>query len=245
MRKTIGVINPHQNLSSETLFHFTDSFDILNLILTNGFQVRYIYEKMPKIKVGYLVNTVCFCDIPLGAVKYHLNWYGNYGIGLNRPYAKDMGISPVHYIHSKSPHIVFSSSYENLGKLKLSKITPYLKQVKGKQLFYNEETQLPYWKWKKFYEEREWRYLSKNPDVEIIKYKSEIELDAERVKLNNTKILEYIPLDLDPIEYIILSTRKEIKPFVQILRTSKKYKPNEIDTLISKIITAEQIIKDF
>jgi len=65
MNKKLGNNKIGQNLSSQTLFHLTGSLDVLKLILKNGFQARYIYEKLPGRKLAYLTKTTCFCNIPL------------------------------------------------------------------------------------------------------------------------------------------------------------------------------------
>ena len=74
----------YNNLSSTTLFNFTDEFIHLKDALENGFYCGDIYEKLPfGENLGYKVPMVCFCDIPLGMIKHHLSWYGEYSIGIN------------------------------------------------------------------------------------------------------------------------------------------------------------------
>ena len=92
----------YQNLSSTTLFNFTDSYSHLVSNLENGFYCGELYEKLPlKPKAaGYRVAMVCFCDIPLGQIKEHLGWYGNFAIGIRREYARTHGINPVWYMHT-------------------------------------------------------------------------------------------------------------------------------------------------
>ncbi len=246
MRETLGELNPKQNLSSDTLFHFTASLEVLVKILRKGFQVRYIYEKLPQIRLAYFVETVCFCDIPLGAIKNHLNWYGNYGIGINRKKAKEKGFSPVIYIHQKSPHIVVSGTDKNIKDLSNSPTTKYLKQIRGKQLFYNKEKDnKPYWRWKTFYEEREWRYFPETIQaINVEKYKKETDLDSRRNKLNATNSLSSLKIDNDWIEYIIVDKKIEIPKIISIIK--KLFKSNSLaEILISKILTSEQIAKDF
>ncbi len=124
----------NQNLSSRNLFHLTGTMDILKLILQNGFQARYIYEKLPGTKLAYFTKTVCFCDIPLGIIKEHINWYGEYGIGLNRDKAKENGCSPVFYIHSKTKDFPLTSSAKSINWFKEFTFAKHLKQIYGKQI---------------------------------------------------------------------------------------------------------------
>ncbi|RUT73039.1 abortive infection system antitoxin AbiGi family protein [Ancylomarina longa] len=244
MRKTVGYINTQQNLSSDTLFHFTDSLEILDLILSKGLQARFIYEKLPRSRVAYFVKTICFCDIPLGAIKTHLNWYGNFGIGINRAKAKKYGITPVNYIHSNSPQISFSSSLSNRDILQKSKITPHLKQIRGKQMFYDEKKNEYYWKWKKFYEEREWRFFPEDNEISVTTYKKEIELEEKRQSLNLKSSLPNLKMDINDIEYIIIEKQKDIFPLIGFLKRIDSDKKS-IEVLLTKVITSHQILKDF
>lgn len=243
MRTTLGKLSTIQNLSSESLFHFTSSIDVLYKILRNGFQARYIYEKIPGTKLAYYVKTTCFCDIPLGAIKNHINWYGQYGIGINRAWGKDHKISPVTYIHSNSPLLIKSSSEKYRKYLEKQLITPFLKQVRGKQYFTDSNTGESYYKWKTFYDEREWRYFPDNYNLSVKKYKREAELEQYRTALNNSS-LPYLILDSKYIEYIIVNDNEDITPLIsRIKKLIKKHK--EQDILITKILTTNQIHRDF
>ena len=79
------------NVSSNTLFHFTNNIDNLLDILKNDFRPHFCRERF--IENGKHVQEistpmVSFCDLPLSLVKEHLTFYGCYGIGLS----KDWGI---------------------------------------------------------------------------------------------------------------------------------------------------------
>ena len=178
MNKKLGNRKIGQNLSSETLFHLTWKFDNLKSILTNGFQAGYIYEKLPGTgrRLAYFTKTICFCDIPLGVIKEHINWYGEYGIGINRPKARENGLSPVLYLHSKSPTFPRGSSSKSIEWFDQFDFTRCLKQVRGKQIFFKDNMDEPYWKWKTFYNETEWRYFpsdQKESKTNLIKYEKE------------------------------------------------------------------------
>ena len=244
MRETVGKISARQNLSSETLFHFTTNIDVLIAIFEKGFQARYIYEKILGTKLAYFVRAVCFCDIPLGAVKWHLAWYGNYGIGLNRSWAKKHNITPVTYIHTKTPFIKQSSSKITQEELRVNPITPYLKQVKGKQYFWDKKNNQEYWKWKKFYEEREWRFLPEEAGLFIKKYQKENELESLRQELNRKNKHTYLKFQPKDIEYIIINGKVELYSIIKQIRSLIKDK-REQDKMISKILSSTQIIRDF
>ena len=66
-----------------------------------------------------------------------------------------------------------------------------------------------------------------------------------RSDLNNNKELEFIIPEIEYIEYIILEKKKEIIPFIKSLKNLGRYSDDQLDILISKIITSEQILNDF
>lgn len=96
-------------LSSTTLFNFTHTFEHLEDNLLKGFYAGTTYEKLPKRNNGYSIPMVCFCDIPLGMIKEHLDWYGNFGIGIKRTYARKHGVSPVFLcsLRQQNPRFIF------------------------------------------------------------------------------------------------------------------------------------------
>ena len=97
------MVKVSQNLSSESLFHFIRKLDWLLEILENkSFQARYVYENMPEAEYKAGIAMKCFCDIPLGAIKKHMNSYGEFGIGISKSYAKKNYITPVIYFHNNS-----------------------------------------------------------------------------------------------------------------------------------------------
>ena len=93
---------------STTLFHFTKSLDVLKEILkTGGFIPRYSLEDIEW--VGGNVDSVafpvvCFCDIPLGRITDHVQFYGQYGIGMKQEWGAASGLNPIIYV-SQTSHV--------------------------------------------------------------------------------------------------------------------------------------------
>lgn len=105
----------------------------------------------------------------------------------------------------------------------------------------------------RFYDEREWRYV---PDLlemheDPPSFLSEAECLDSNLKRQRNKQLETSDMALkfgpNDIKYIIVSKETEIPEMIEKIRTIKqpKYTPGEIDLLITRIISLEQISQDF
>jgi hypothetical protein len=220
-------------ISSKTLFKFTKDIDRLIDNLENGFYCHNTYEKLPLKNNGYRVPMACFCDIPLSLINNHFNWYGKYGIGINREYARKQGVKPVWYVTSESDLISNLLKNKNLSDYEVNHLIPYLKQYYG----YQEKDGVN--KSKKFYDEREWRYIPNKAKVEVFFHKTKSEIpDAIQNK-------ERMKLDLNQIEYIIVEKKSDLKIIFEAVKKVSASKSIEPESLISKIMTAEQIKKDF
>ena len=116
-----------QNISSDSLFHFIRQRAWLLEILQNKrFQARYVYEDLPELNYKVGIPMKCFCDIPLGLIKKHLNRYGKFGIGITKKFAKENHLSPIIYIHEKS-----------------DTFTRYFSTIKKDDIFKNEYSLIP------------------------------------------------------------------------------------------------------
>jgi hypothetical protein len=109
------------NLSTQSLFHYTPTFENLLGIIEKGFKYCNFEEDMPftmskhsffskfnktdLIRYCQFIACVCFCDIPFDRIEDHKNQYGQYCIGMSKEWALKKGITPVRYIHKESPDI--------------------------------------------------------------------------------------------------------------------------------------------
>jgi hypothetical protein len=93
-----------ENVSSNKLFHFTNSMDAVKSILKDGFFPHYCLEYSldrddkqaaakgrPPMRA---IPIVCFCDLPLSLIRTHLKKYGSFGIGLDKNWGKKTGWRP-------------------------------------------------------------------------------------------------------------------------------------------------------
>ena len=118
---------------------------------------------------------------------------------------------------------------------------PFLKQFLGFQKDIEGNKRL-----KKFYDEREWRYI---PEGEIYQTKLLVNTPyAEGEKLaqdNKLKRETRMHIELDRIEYIIINKEEEKDKLYPILKKISKEKVISYKKLVSSIITCDQIRKDF
>ena len=244
-------------ISTNSIIHYTDTIEKLKGILTEGFQVKYCLEEVATktgVKIRGAFPMVCFCDIPLSSTKNHLASYGYYGIGLHKYWATINGLNPVIYIDEASD-ISFSLSKLFLGGKKENgehdtdyvinsiKIFSYLKNYEGALLRAgrNEEKY-------RFYDEREWRYV---PNNELMGDATNVAMPenylADKEKYN--KPIEHIKLNfsINDISYIIVKEEKDIPEITKHLRNiyAEKCTVIELEILLTRIITASQVINDF
>jgi len=165
-------------ISSNTLFHFTNSAAHLISILTDEFRPKYcledfsfLYQDNPQ-KLEFAFPIVCFCDLPLSQIKTHLRLYGSYGIGMSKDWGKTNGVSPVLYSHRQSSFLAHlnriisesiaeddriskegaNPSFKNYRRIfgLLSFLKPYEGDLWRRDHYINSV---------RFYDEREWRYV--------------------------------------------------------------------------------------
>lgn len=181
-----------------------------------------------------MVPMACFCDIPLSLIKEHFDWYGRYGLGIKKRFVRSQGLKPIWYITSESRLIEGIIKRKELSHYERFHLLPYLKQYMGNQNFKGKP------KRKKFYNEREWRYIPTASDVkEVFGIKQKRKLQA-----SNSIKPGRMSIDLNEIEYIIIENTKDVE---KLLITFKELTSKEVsfESLISKILTSWQIERDF
>lgn len=101
-----------ENISSSVLFHFTKSLDNIVDILTSGFYPHYCPEYLfgrlhakaasSNTPPAHAAPMISFCDLPLSLIRKHLAEYGSFGIGLDKKWGIEKGVTPVLYMHEQS-----------------------------------------------------------------------------------------------------------------------------------------------
>jgi hypothetical protein len=245
-------------VSANTLFHFTEKEKLKNILL-NGFLPSYSLEDLsnatPEGSPYSAAHTpmVCFCDLVFSQIKKHIDFYGNYGIGLRKDsWGQKKGICPIVYVpaNSISASLIQSMATEIRSILKddlnkesilkqLHDFYKYVKPYSGPAM--NKKTKIM--NDKIFYDEREWRYVPKKfPVLSGVNSKKD---DVEKANF----LVKKSPLKFSAsdIKYIIVKSEKEIPDFVEYIEKDLADRfPNEKERklLVSKLISVDQIDDD-
>lgn len=242
-------------ISAEALLHFTRSMARLTGILKNDFHPRYNLEKyrLGRHVVEAAFPLISFCDIPLSRLKNHISTYGYYGIGMTRAWAEKKGLNPILYLREGATLSRFmgavmdgtaqTGTNEAVMISALRNIRAYIKQFEGD--FYRDG------RWirnVRFYNEREWRYVPEIGEGELpaILKKKDF-MDRAVLRRAEAKLKKYrLDFEPDDIKYIIVRNEREILNTVKILKKiEEKYSPETVEILTSRILTSEQILRDF
>lgn len=260
-----------KNSHTSALFHYTKNKNNLLSILKEGFKFSYCKEKYSEeLCIG--IPMICFCDIPISNSFELSSKYGQYAIALCKnklieDYCNLLG--PVNYFasfnHVKAAFELLKEaeslrqefdenglydlndffniySYKQYSNLAISLMKPYYSIYKGKNQIN--------------YDECEWRLVLPE-NVKLSDNKSckwfwnETTYDNWRKKQENKFINELlIKFSVNDIEYIIVSQKASISNFIKSLiklKTicGKELTDNDKYTLVSKVISLDQIKKDF
>jgi hypothetical protein len=214
-------------------------------MLQEGIVPRYAYERLPGTEKGYLAPMKCFCDIPLSKVKFHMERYGYFGVGLKKSFLRKQGATPVIYVHANS------SILKNIIKRKpmsmeYFSILPLLKRYDGDDYRFDLNNKLSSKKRIYFYDEQEWRYVPLDFKCEIGVPFKKINLGVRKAnKMNREKpyLENCIKIPPGEIEYIIINKNRELDSLIEALK--KIYKKSDVESILTKVQIADKILKDF
>jgi hypothetical protein len=249
-------------ISSRTLFHFTNKADNLIGILTDDFLPRFCLEEFELFEVeggasvfDTAIPMSCFCDLPLSNISEHLEFYGNYGIGLTKDWGIRQGLNPVMYISPQSDlntHLLRVCNYALNSKSDsavrdVADLLGFVKPVQGEM--FRGGKMVP----KYFYDEREWRFVPRlwdqigddNDDIRLTKeeFLNDVKRAHANRELRNQASLTFTP---ENVKYIIVSDESEIASMINAIRQIKrKFSKTEVDVLASRILSSHQIQQDF
>ncbi len=246
-------------VSANTLFHFTDRKENLEGILKNYFFPKYSLEDIsnatPDISTYKTAHIpmVCFCDLLFSQIKSHIDFYGDYGIGLRKKeWGIKKGISPIFYFPKEASSAKLIQSLANAISSKTK--NPREKSSIRKELQNFYKCMKPYdgiafnkkdkrMEDRIFYNEREWRFTPKKFPV-LPENNSATKIKEANAEMQDTERLAFKAQD---VKYIIVKEEKEIPDFVSFIEkelTNQFQKQDEIKLLVSKLISVEQIKDD-
>jgi len=226
-----------ETTSSQTLFTFTPELAFLVDMLKSGIKARYSFESLPYGNRHYSAPMKCFCDIPLSKAKKHMDWFGDYGLGIKKGYLMGFGVTPVLYVHKQSSKDFLKTF--TIGNER-SKVIGLMKSYKGN--VYREDEGIIKRFMRSFYDEREWRYIPKDGHITVLKNGSIKKgwLEHKDRNMQEPYLGNTIPLEPDAIEYIIVKNKTDIGPLRVALR--ELYKDRDtFEFSLTKIVLSTKI----
>jgi hypothetical protein len=229
------------NLSSNELFHFTEFKYLKSILESKSFLPRFnlefthLSDSFQRRSAFLPIAMVCFCDIPFEHSKTHRKRYGNHGIVLTENWKLMKALNPIIYIQSESflanifanfvnmtnDFIPLMENKENEIKVpltlanvgnNLTYLTYFLKQFENKtKKMIEYEGKIRVFEKRKFYDEREWRYIPFEADnknellISIQDYDNLNKLEQANKNLEKYKL----DFELDDIKYLIVNNKKE------------------------------------
>lgn len=237
---------------SRTLFHFTKNLDTLKLILTEGFWPRYCAEdtrwhgQADAHSIAFPI--VCFCDIPLSRISDHVNFYGQYGLGMTREWATANGLNPILYLAGEN---ALMSDLRELNrhanklpeenrepaKETLRYVYAHTKPVSGVMVIDGAPVE------KDFYLESEWRYVPQHKEIKAFLRQTTFS-DPDMLKIENEKTSQHCRLKFSPkdIKYIFVRYDADIPEIINFIQTNLDHHPHaETKVLMSRVTSLESI----
>lgn len=238
-------------ISSNTLFQFTGNFETLKSILSCGYIWPRYCTEFCWGGYSFALPMACFCDIPLSQISSHVQFYGNYGIGLSKSWSdKQKGIASVLYTKPSSQvanHVAYMLKKWQKEPFNLNTedfiLLSRIKKYSGETYSKKENRFVK----RCFYNEREWRYIPKGmlPNNCFVKHgKQKIKFDEHL----NDKFKDELIFSANDIKYLIVSTEAEREKLIYLLFNDKllgRASKEERTLAMYKILTVKQIQEDF
>lgn len=240
---------------SQTLFHFTKSLDTLKLILADGFWPRYCSEDTRWLGQENAQTVafpmVCFCDIPLSRISDHVNFYGQYGLGMTREWGTVNGLNPILYLAGENSIMAelrklneHANAVER-AKIPLAKETmryvyAHTKPVSGVMVVDSSTVE------KDFYLESEWRCVPHHKEIKAYLRHTEFS-DIDLLNKANQQTSEHCRLKFSPkdIKYIFVRSDADIPEIINFIQARLDYHPHaDTKVLMSRVTSLESIQGD-
>lgn len=229
--------------------------DVLEKVLIDGFWPRFCLEDVHWL--GYAqfdyvsYPMVCFCDIPLSRISEHVDFYGNFGLGMTKTWAEKNGLNPVLYVSRTSQAAVAFSTLnhhanqispeekQNDAKKTIRYLYAFTKPTEGEMVVDGKPVK------KCFYQESEWRYVPENSNPSyLLRVNHEISTKLEKANtytLNNC-LLKFSPQD---IKYIFVKSDSDIPRIMNFIQNNMDNHPAaDLKILMSRVVSLESLSQD-
>ena len=251
--------------SANVLFKFMNRLEFLKTALLKGAIIPRYYEE----KIDYLNITainkiafpmICFCDIHLNRLGYHIGNYGQYGIGLSKKWGIEQGIQPIHYINPisnlrKDFSGLFNTAYNEVIDVseKMSKYNNYLlhdlfymKPISGEML--DKDGHLDK---RNFHDEKEWRYIpdfsEANTDLPLVI--SQEFMNPKSYDTYSQGIIQcselWLRFEPENIKHIIVNVAQERSELINFIIKKEIGSKEQQYILFSKKLVFEELEEDW
>lgn len=252
-------------VSADTLFHFTSKESLKGILRTGGFWPTYSKEHFNQIFLADSPFTIShipmisFCDLRLTqlsnpSISLHTKDFGKYGIGFHKFWGTSNKISPVVYVHKNSTTSnLISDLIKKVRTLEKSDkssgpeninvtLTEFIKFIKP----YDGHYQKGNWKKKirRYYDEREWRFVPRGDKSLIVYPNTEFPKELER-KLNSSLRKHPLRFSADDIKYLIIERDSDKLEFAEAVNSRSNLSKSQKTDIITKIISFEEIESDY
>lgn len=118
--------------NSNSLFHYTNTYENLCGIIRNGFKPNFCKETLLN---GSIIGLpmVSFCDIPITKAD-NFRTYGKYAVGMERDWGISKGINPITYIASNNISTTYSLVLDILHiiseQFRIDMVESFLRSIK-------------------------------------------------------------------------------------------------------------------
>ncbi len=223
--------------------------------MKNGFWPRYCAEDVNWLgykEFDYIAYPmVCFCDIPLSRTDEHVQFYGEFGIGLTKEWAIANKITPIQYVSINS-HIpqtfrdIVDQNYnldkesKEKGKQLVRYLLAHSKPTEGNMVIGGKVVS------KEFYQESEWRHVPKNESVSDYLNKEEFKA-LDKLESHNELTKENCSITFTPkdVKYIFVKNDSDIPDMVNFIQNDLDHFPSiELKVLVSRVTSLESITRD-
>lgn len=247
----------------DILFHFTDAAGLRGILKEEGFRPSYAKEMIvgATARRTFAVPIVSFCDLRLSELPFHMQKYGEFGIGLSKEWAQVKGLNPVSYANQASEftnalisgidgffaHVNCIDDWDKAMEasdayMNILNIERYIKNYEG-ELIRGARRPRHY----RFADEREWRYVLPLKTKNVLPFVAEnmISRPGQKEFFNAQIAGLHLKYSATDVKYIIVPSERNIVSMrVFIARLDGTYSDSDKEHLLARILTAKQIRAD-